>query len=169
MLSTTRPTLQRRVDGEVGRLGDEEGRGRCNHQSRWREQAGDGRTNADRDECCPDAEATLDEIAQDQRQPDHQHAGRAHQAGGHGNEAGAIGDALRADAADHPVGGGYGQSEEGEEHEALGRAAAVGGHGDYLRFLERNEMARLVCQRALAYRAPCFTRLRTVAPERHGW
>ena len=64
-------------------------------------------------------QAALDEITQDEGEPNDENGAGRHEAGRHGNEAGAIGNALRAHVLDDPVGGWNAGGEQSKEHDAL--------------------------------------------------
>ena len=113
--------LQRRVDREVGELGEQERRGRGKNQLRRRDGARQRSTGHDGGESDRPAQPALHHVAQHQGEPDHQHAGRRHQRVAvrtprqHRHQARAVRRrADRADIADHPVGEGNAGDESQE-------------------------------------------------------
>ena len=116
---------ERRIDREIGELGQQERRRRGDHQRRRRDQRRERRTGEDRAHRDADAEPPLHQIAQHQRDADHHDARRRHQARRHRDEARAVRHAYGAGVADQPVGGRNGQREQDQEHDALAPTPAV--------------------------------------------
>ena len=80
------------------------GRRRRGHERQRRDQPGNAGADQDRGDGRTKPEPPLHQIAQHQRDADHQHARRRHQSRRHRNETGPVAGADSADIRDHPVG-----------------------------------------------------------------
>ena len=120
------PARQRRIDGEIGELRKQESRRPRRSPARAARHARRSRCRSrSRRRRKPNAEPALHEIAQHERDADHQHAGRRHEPGRDRDEARSVRHADRADIADHPVGDRNGEAEQDQENPALDPALSV--------------------------------------------
>lgn len=113
------PPLQRRIDREIGKLGENECRDRSYDQRRRGNCPRQYSPNEDCSTSPSNSEPPLNKVSQDESQAHQENSTWSHQSGSDRYQAGAIGDADGANISNRPVRCWYAECERDKERKSL--------------------------------------------------